>query len=88
MINEQYFAENKRFYLYVDLDDEMILGNFTPKMLKEAIDEFVGLNYNRLVKPKLNRRDDYGKATADPKKIIRQIKDRLFLLHNGNIKRK
>ena len=88
MINEQYFANNKRFYLYVDLDDEIILGNYTPKMLKEAIDEFVGLNYNRLVKPKLNRRDDYGKATADPKKVIRQVKDRLYLLHNGNIKNK
>ena len=71
---------NKRFYLYVDLDEEQILGNYTSKMLKEAIDEFVSLNYNRLVKPKLNRRDDYGKVTADPKKVIREVKDRLYLI--------
>lgn len=87
MINEEYFKNNKRFYLYVDLDEEQILGDYTPKMLKEAIDEFVSLNYNRVVKPKLNKRDDYGKITADPKKVIREIKDRLYLMYNGNRKR-
>ena len=86
MINEQYFAEDKYFYLYVDLDQEIILGNYTSKMLKDAIDEFVAENYNRVVKPKLNRRDDYGKSVGDPKKITRQIKDRYFKMYNGNLK--
>ena len=53
-------------------------------MMKDAIDEFVSENYNRLVKPKLNRRDNYGKISSDPKKVIREVKDRLFIQHYGN----
>ena len=53
-------------------------------MMKEAIDEFVSENYNRLVKPKLNRRDEMGKISAEPKKVIRDVKDRLFIQHYGN----
>ena len=88
MVNERYFANDKHFYLYVDLDEEVILGNYSPKMMKEAIDEFVSENYNRLVKPKLNRRDDSGIISADPKKVIREVKDRLFIQHYGNKKSK
>lgn len=84
MINQQYFDGEKYFHLYVDLDEEVILGKYTPKMMKDAIDEFVSENYNRLVKPKLNRRDEYGRVSAEPKKVIREVKDRLFKLHYGN----
>ena len=81
MVNEEYFKGNKYFYLYVDLDEERILGEYEPIMLKQAIDEFVSLNYNRVVKPKLNRRDDMGRITAEPKDVIREVKDRLFIQH-------
>ena len=56
-------------------------------MSKEAIDEYVSLNYNKLVKPKLNRRDDMGNIVAEPKKVIREVKDRLFIQHYGNNKK-
>ena len=84
MVNQKYFEGDKHFHLYVDLDEEVILGKYTPKMMKDAIDEFVSENYNRLVKPKLNRRDEYGRVSAEPKKVIREVKDRLFKLHYGN----
>lgn len=84
MVNQKYFDGDKYFHLYVDLDEELILGNYSPKMMKGAIDEFVSENYNRLVKPKLNRRDDYGNISSEPKKVIRGVKDRLFKMHYGN----
>jgi hypothetical protein len=84
MINNKYFEGDKYFYLYVDLDEEKILGTYGNDLMKNAIDEFVSENYNRLVKPKLNRRDDYGKIKAEPKKVIREVKDRLFIQYNGN----
>jgi hypothetical protein len=84
MINNKYFDGDKYFYLYVDLDEEKILGTYGNELMKNAIDEFVSENYNRLVKPKLNRRDDYGKIKAEPKKVIREVKDRLFIQYNGN----
>tara|TARA_R110002012_G_C11673984_1_gene613423 strand:+ start:3067 stop:3903 length:837 start_codon:yes stop_codon:yes gene_type:complete len=87
MINEQYFEGNERFHLYVDLDKEHILGEYSPKMMKDAIDEFVAENYNKIIKPKLNRRDDYGKVISNPKKVTREVKDRYFKMYNGNLKR-
>jgi len=87
MINEQYFNGDERFHLYVDLDKEHILGEYSPKMMKDAIDEFVSENYNKVIKPKLNRRDDYGKVISNPKQVTREVKDRYFKLYNGNIKR-
>ncbi len=55
-------------------------------MMKEAIDDFVSENYNRVIKPKLNRRDDYGKVVSNPKTITREVKDRYFKMYNGNLK--
>lgn len=86
MVNKEYFDGNKRFYLYIDTEEEVLLGQYNAKMLKGAIDEFVSLNYNKMIKPQLNRRDDSGNIVGDPKKIIRTIKDRLFKQYNGNIK--
>tara|TARA_R110000744_G_scaffold297472_2_gene407255 strand:+ start:3625 stop:4443 length:819 start_codon:yes stop_codon:yes gene_type:complete len=86
MVNKEYFEGDKRFYVYVDTEEEQILGKYTAKMLKEAINEYVSLHYSRIVKPLLNRRDDSGKATSDPKKVIKQIKDRLFQQFYGNNK--
>ena len=84
MVNKEYFDGNKRFYVYVDTEEEQILGAYNPKMLKEAIDEYVALNYNKVVKPQLNRRDDNGNLSSNPKKVIRTIKDRLFKQYYGN----
>jgi len=84
MINEKYFNGDRRFYLYIDLDEEKVLGQYTPKEMKRAIDEYVSVNYNRMVKPQLNKRDDDGNKVADHKKVIRTIKDRLFAQYYGN----
>ena len=72
--------------MYVDTEEEKIMGEFTPKMLKDAIDEFVSDNYNLLIKPKLNRRDSKVKVSADPSKVIREVNDRLFKQYYGNAK--
>ena len=86
MVNKEYFDGNKRFFVYVDTEEEKIMGQFSPKMLKDAIDEFVSLNYNRVVKPQLNKRDGRGNVIADPSKVIRSVKDRLFKQYYGNSK--
>ena len=84
MVNKEYFDGNKRFFIYVDTEEEKLMGEFTPKMLKEAIDEFISLNYNSMIKPQLNRRDSKGNINANPEKVIRTIKDRLFTQYYGN----
>ena len=62
MVNRQYFSGNKYFYLTYDTDTEKIKGNYSPKMMNEAIDEYVALNYTKKVKPLLTQRDGKGKV--------------------------
>jgi len=77
LVNKQYFNENKYFYLTFDTDTEKILGNFSDKMMSEALDEYISTNHTRLVKPLLNQVDTKGKkkytrvnATAEVKALL------------------
>ena len=45
LINKQYFNNNPRFFLYVDLDDEKLRGRITTQMRDEAIEEYLSLNF-------------------------------------------
>ena len=61
LVGNQYFGGNKYIYLTYDCDIEKIKGNYSLKMMDEAIDEYVSTNYTKLVKPLLNQRNDKGK---------------------------
>ena len=77
MVNRQYFSGNKYFYVTYDTDTEKIKGNYSPKMMSEAIDEYVALNYTKKVKPLLTQRDGKGKAKYTPEKATKEIKNTL-----------
>ena len=51
---------------------------------KEAIDDYVGENYNKVIQPKLNRRNSSGKKEANPREVISAVKDGLYSDYNGN----
>ena len=79
VVNNKYNGGDQRFFLYVDIDSEKILGDISPEMMSEAIDDFVSLNHNHVVKPYKNKRDAKGKkihtpesAILEAKKILRQ----------------
>jgi len=61
LVNKEYREhKNPRFYAYVDLEEMKIVGDYNPKHLVEAIDEFVGQN-GAVVKKKMQERDSKGK---------------------------
>jgi len=69
MVNNEYNKGNKRFFLYVDMDEEKIRGNYNQEMMVTASNEYIYENYNELVKPYLVQRGDdnkkaYTEATA------------------------
>ena len=79
IVNNKYNSGDNYFYLYVDIDTEKIHGDITSEMVTEAIDDFVSLNHNSVVKPYKNKRDAKGKkihtpesAILEAKKILRQ----------------
>ena len=80
LVNKQYFSGNERFYVTFDCDHEKIYGNYSQKMMDEAIDEYIALHYRQKVKPLLNQTGATGKkvynaqtATAYVKKELQQM---------------
>jgi len=79
LINKQYFNNNPRFFLYVDLDDEKLRGKITREMRDEAIEEYLSLNFNQVVKPHLNRKELGGNSkTITKEQAIQGVKQRLI----------
>lgn len=74
IVNNKYNGGDQRFFLYVDIDTEKILGDITPEMMTEAIDDFVSLNHNSVVKPYKNKRDAKGKKIHTPESAILEAK--------------
>jgi hypothetical protein len=61
MVNQQYFKGNNRYYLYVDLDDEKIYGNYTKAMVTDAIEQFIAENHSKIIAPLIRRNEVFGK---------------------------
>ena len=77
LVNKQYFGGNKYFYLTFDCDNEKIRGVYSDRMMNEAIDEFIALNYNKKVKPLLNQRNAQGKKLYNSTNATKEVKNRI-----------
>lgn len=60
LVNHKYLAGDKRYFLYVDIDDEKLKGNITMKDIDKAIDEYIGQNYKQVIAPLTNQEDLTG----------------------------
>ncbi len=80
MVNYNYYKlNNKRYFLYIDIDDEKIKGNFTDKLFDIAVDEYIAKNYSDTVAPLLRARDFSGKKNHTNQSAVTAIKDKLQL---------
>lgn len=77
MINAQYYSGNTRFFLFAEIDEEKIYGKYTPKMFDDAVNEYLALNYRRVVAPVINEKDVNGKKKHTPKEAQEIIKARI-----------
>jgi hypothetical protein len=78
MINHKYEQGEKHFYLYADIDNDKIYGPFTDADMEFAVNAFLQQNYNNLINPILNSRDDMGKKIHTPQTAIADMKKRLM----------
>ena len=74
MIAIEHEKGNKYFFCYVDVDDEKIYGNFTTAIYENAVNTFIQKNYNALVNPMLNERNENGKKIYNAQSAIAEIK--------------
>lgn len=78
MINQEYEKGNKHFFLYVDVDDEKVYGSFTKAQYENAINIFIQNNYNHVITPMLNARNERGHKVHTAQSAIAEYKKRLL----------
>lgn len=78
MINQKIEAGDNRFFVYADVDTEKIYGNFDEDEMDSAVNLFIQQEYNHLVKPMLNARNEYGKKIHTPYTALHDTKARLM----------
>ena len=76
MVNNEYHRGNSRFYVYVDLDELKIRGQYEEPLREEALEQYVNEKNNELLKPYLVQKDGKKKKyTHDT--ATNEVKDRL-----------
>lgn len=78
IINAKHEAGDNRFFLYVDVDDERVYGNFTKEDFEKAAMAFIQNNYNKIITPMLNARNLDGKKMHTAQSAITEYKNRLM----------
>jgi hypothetical protein len=78
MINHKNEQGEKYFHLFVDIDNDKIYGSFTNEDMDLAVTHYLQQNYNALINPLLNARDDNGKKIHDASSAILEVKKRLM----------
>jgi len=79
MINYNYYElNNKRFFLFVDIDDEKIIGNYNEKLFDIAVDNYINQNYNEIVNPLIRNKSILGEKTRSIEDAIKIAKDKLY----------
>lgn len=78
MINRKYNNGDIRFFCYADVDNEKIFGAFTDEDMEMAVDDFIKKEYNYLVKPMLNERNEKGGRIHTPQSAYTEVKKRLM----------
>jgi hypothetical protein len=63
MVQMEYAAGNKRFFAFLNKDDHVIQGAFTKRQFQYAVYQYLSDNYNKAVKPLLNKKN---LLTGDP----------------------
>ncbi len=83
IVNKKYNEGDKRYYLFVDVDDSRITGNFNQEDIDFAIQDYLARNHNTIIKPLLNRIDmETGGKVYTPvtavQEAIAEMKEKYF----------
>ena len=83
IVNEEYEAGNKRFFLYVDLDENKIRGGFNDAMFDAAVEQYISENYRPLIKPYLVQKGIDNKKKHTEQTAKDEVKRRLVAMYKG-----
>jgi hypothetical protein len=78
LVNQKYNNGDKRYYLYVDLDDEKLIGNISKTDIKNVITEYISKYYKKVINPLLAQRDMDGRQIYNPNQAVAEVKNRII----------
>lgn len=84
MVNNEYHKGNKRFYVYVDLDEAKIRGDFSKEIFEQAVDDYINEKHRELIKPYLVQVDTKGKKIYNDNTARGKVKERLINAYLDN----
>lgn len=74
IVDKKFQEGDKRYYLFVDIDDSKIKGKFDVKDIDYAIQDYVSKNHSALVKPLMTKIDlKTGKKIYTPQTALQHI---------------
>ena len=77
MVNQKYLDGDKRFFCYVDIDEEKVYGAFSDSDFDYAVNTFIQNNYTNIISPLLKARDEKGYKLYTPATASQEVKKRL-----------
>ena len=77
IVNTQYFNDNPRYFIYIDLDEEKIRGKLTNNIIDSAVDDYLSRNFNSVVKPAINKKNLSSGESIDRTEAIQQVRNRI-----------
>jgi len=78
MVNTEYMKGNKRFFVYVDMDEEKIRGDFSREVYEQGVDDYINERHRELIKPYLVQVDAKGKKLYDMNTARTKVKERIL----------
>jgi hypothetical protein len=78
MVNNEYAKGNKRFFVYIDMDEAKIRGDFSKEVYEQAVDDYLNEKHRELVKPYLVQVDGKGKKLYDANSARNKVKERIM----------
>lgn len=81
LVNARYYNGDIRFFVYVNIDEEKIDGNYDQEEIDAAIDEFISQNYRKLVQPLLTQKNSKGQKAYTPETAIAKVKTQIYMSH-------
>lgn len=83
LINKQFELGNTRFFVYIYRMSKKLKGDFSPRMLSEAIQEYISEN-ERIIRPLLVKRNIQGKKIHNYETALNLKTKELFIKYWGN----
>jgi len=81
MVNNEFFNDNIRYFIYVDCDNMKLQGNIDSEKFNKACLEYLEENYSTTIGPMLRSRGDGGKKRYTYESALAHEKDRLTKLY-------